>query len=174
MIDFQFDPEIISKNVLASIAILTVAFIIKIISKLFVSAAVKRIEDEDPTKDTPLERRAYTIQSIANSTFSILIWSLTFIMILAKWGVNITPILTGAGVLGLAIGFGSQTLVKDIVTGFFVLLENQFNIGDKIKIAGLEGTVLEMNLRTTTIVSEDGTRHTIPNSQITTISKLNK
>ncbi|PIP56365.1 hypothetical protein COX05_03425 [candidate division WWE3 bacterium CG22_combo_CG10-13_8_21_14_all_39_12] len=112
-----------------------------------------------------------TLQQVLHNIISVVIWGIVFVMVLAEWGMNITPIITGAGVLGLAIGFGSQTLVKDMVSGFFILLENQFNIGDKIEISGTRGFVVDINLRTTILKGSDESVHIIPNSQITRVSK---
>ena len=122
-----------------------------------------------PTKH--LSARFETLHSVLRSTSSFIIWGIVFITILSKWGVDITPIITGAGILGLAVGFGSQKLVQDVVTGFFLLLENQFNVEDVVEIAGVKGTVKHINLRTTTIVSPDGAVHIIPNGQIAKVSK---
>ena len=93
-------------------------------------------------------------------------------MLFSLWGVDIAPLLAGAGVVGLAIGFGSQALVKDIVTGFFILFENQFNVGDTIEASGKKGRVQAINLRTTIIIGEDETKYIIPNSSITMIAKF--
>ena len=95
-------------------------------------------------------------------------------MILSQWGVNIAPLLAGAGILGLAVGFGTQTLVKDIVTGFFILLEGNYNIGTEIEIAGVKGEVKKINLRTTVLEADKGIIHIIPNSKITDIAIINK
>lgn len=158
------------KNLTYTAAIIIGAVLAKAVSMIFVRVLIKRFEDSDPTNDTPLEKRVHTLESIINNAISVLIMGVAFVMILSQWGINIAPILTGAGVIGLAIGFGSQTLVKDVVTGFFILLENQFNIGDFVKVGGFEGRVKEMNLRTTVLTDTEGVRHTIPNSSISTVT----
>jgi small-conductance mechanosensitive channel len=89
-------------------------------------------------------------------------------------GLNLEPLLASAGIAGLAIGFGAQTLVKDFINGFFILFEDQFNIGDKIRIAGVAGTVEDMSLRRTKLRDDDGTVHMIPNSQITIVSNMTR
>ena len=86
-------------------------------------------------------------------------------MALKRIGLDITPILTGAGLLGLAVSFGSQTLVRDLISGFFIIVENQFNVGDKVKIANIEGKVIAINLRTT-VLENKHQRIYIPNSEI--------
>jgi small conductance mechanosensitive channel len=88
--------------------------------------------------------------------------------------INIGPLLASAGVAGLAIGFGAQTLVHDVLTGFFILMENQYDLGDTVRLGGVKGTVELMTLRRTVLRDADGTVHTIPNSQITIVSNLTR
>jgi moderate conductance mechanosensitive channel len=83
-------------------------------------------------------------------------------------------LLASAGIAGLAIGFGAQTLVKDFINGFFVLLEDQYNIGDAVRMAGVKGTVEDMTLRRTVLRDDDGTLHTIPNSQVQIVSNMTR
>lgn len=111
-----------------------------------------------------------TIRSLIKHSISAVVSISVLIMILAQWGVNITPLLTGAGILGLAISFGSQTLVKDIISGFFIIVENQYNVGDEVRIIDkYEGKVLAVTLRLTVLRDKEGNKIFIPNSQITTV-----
>ncbi len=89
-------------------------------------------------------------------------------------GINMGPLLASAGIAGVAIGFGAQTLVNDFINGFFILVENQYDIGDVIKIAGVQGTVELMTLRRTVLRDADGTVHNVPSSQITVVSNLTR
>jgi small conductance mechanosensitive channel len=89
-------------------------------------------------------------------------------------GVNLVPVLASAGIAGLAIGFGAQTLVKDFINGFFILLENQYDIGDTIRIAGVKGTVEKMSLRMTALRDDDGTLHLVPNSAVQIVSNTTR
>ena len=89
-------------------------------------------------------------------------------------GINVAPLLASAGIAGLAIGFGAQTLVKDFINGFFILVENQYDIGDTIKIAGVQGVVETMTLRRTVLRADDGSQNTVPSSQITIVSNLTR
>ena len=84
------------------------------------------------------------------------------------------PLLASAGIAGLAIGFGAQTLVKDFINGFFILVENQYDIGDTVRIAGVQGVVETMTLRRTVLRDADGTVHTVPSSQIKVVSNLTR
>lgn len=147
------------------------AAITRIVGEIFIKEIVKKFEDDNPDEISATEQRLYTLTSILRSTINILIIAITILMVMSVWGIDITPILTGAGVLGLAIGFGSQQLVKDVVTGFFILLENTYNVGDRIEVSGVKGKVLEMKIRTTILKDKDGNVHTIPNSHISKIKK---
>ena len=161
----------VTKNMIYSGAIALIAILARIASGFIIKSLVKRLEDNDPEATSSLEQRAYTLASLARNIANVLILGTAGIMILSQWGINITPILTGAGILGLAVGFGAQALVKDVVTGFFILVDNQYNVGDRIKIAGHEGKVISMNIRTTILMGNDGKKYLIPNSQISTIEK---
>jgi moderate conductance mechanosensitive channel len=99
---------------------------------------------------------------------------LALIQILGVMQINVGPLLASAGIAGLAIGFGAQTMVKDVINGFFILLENQYDVGDAIKIAGVQGTVENMSLRRTVLRDADGTVHTIPNSEIKIVSNMTR
>ncbi len=158
------------EKLLSTLAIIVISYI----AHMMLTTSVNRITSaiavrgEQEGKNHP---RIKTLRGLVKNLIGITIGSIAFVMILSKWGVNIVPILTGAGILGLAIGFGSQTLVKDVVTGFFILLENQYNVGDYVEITGVKGRVRRMNLRTTILKDEDGTVSIIPNSSIVKVVK---
>ncbi len=115
-----------------------------------------------------------TLASVLNSVGSAVIIFLAAMQILPVLGINMGPLLASAGVAGLAIGFGAQTLVHDVINGFFILMENQYDLGDTVRIGGVSGTVESMSLRRTTLRDVDGTLHTIPNSQITIVSNMTR
>jgi small conductance mechanosensitive channel len=106
--------------------------------------------------------------------FGFVVGLIAIFMILSKLNIDITPLLASAGVAGIAIGFGAQSLIKDFVSGTFILLEDQFNKGDVIKVAGIAGLVEEVNLRRTVLRDLDGIVHTIPNGEITTASNYTR
>ena len=168
---FKSVIENITEHFFISLGIIVIGYIVKIILARSIHTIITKVEDDDPETTTALEARAYTLEGLANNIVDVGFIATTFLMILSEWGINIGPLLAGAGILGLAVGFGTQTLVKDIVTGFFILLENQFNVGDKITIAGVEGKVVAINLRTTVLKEKGGTFHIIPNSKVTDIAK---
>jgi small conductance mechanosensitive channel len=130
------------------------------------------VEDEDPTRQSEREKRAETLVTISNTFVKIIVLAFGVLMIVRELGIDIGPLLAGAGIMGLAIGFGSQALVKDVVTGFFILMENQFRVGDVIKAAGHSGLVEKITLRTTILRDLDGTVHVIPNGEVGTVSNL--
>lgn len=113
-----------------------------------------------------------TLNSVLFNLLDVAIYGVTILIILSHWKVDISPILTGAGILGLAISFGSQTLVKDIISGFFIISESQYNIGDMVKIGEYVGKVSKVTLRLTVLKDEDGNRIYIPNSTITTVKRI--
>lgn len=115
--------------------------------------------------------RVETLEGVLHHLSSIIIWGLVVFMVLSEFGVDITPLIASAGIVGLAIGFGSQQLVRDFLSGFFILLENQYAKGDLVEIAGKAGKVEEINLRTTVLRSEDGKVHIIPNSAVSIVTR---
>jgi small-conductance mechanosensitive channel len=120
---------------------------------------------------------AKQVRTLASVITSIGIFIIVFVAaleVLPLFGFELGPLLASAGVAGLAIGFGAQTLVKDFINGFFILLENQYDIGDKIRIAGVQGVVEDMTLRRTVLRDDDGTLHTVPNSNITIVSNTTR
>ena len=95
-------------------------------------------------------------------------------MVLRELDVDITPVLTGAGIVGLAVGFGAQTLVRDIISGFFLILEDQVRVGDVAVVNGQGGLVEEVNLRTIVLRDETGTVHVFPNGEVKTLANMSK
>ncbi len=119
-----------------------------------------------------LERREQTVESFLTRTASTFIAFATGMVVLSELGVNVAPLIASAGIVGLAIGFGAQTLVKDAIAGVFLLLENHYDIGDRVKLGAVEGEVIGVSLRRTTLRDDRGGVHTIPNGSITVTSNL--
>ena len=115
-----------------------------------------------------------TLAQVINSVGVAIIIFLAAMQILPLVGLDIKPLLASAGIAGLAIGFGAQTLVKDVINGFFILLEDQYHLGDVVQISGVKGTVEDMSLRRTALRDGDGTLHFIPNSEIKVVSNLTR
>ena len=123
---------------------------------------------------TEREKRARTLASLLRAVGTTLVLIVAAMMALREIGLDITPLIAGAGVAGLAIGFGAQSLIKDIVAGFFILLEDQFHVGDVIQAGGVSGQVERMTLRMTIVRDLQGTVHFIPNGEIKVASNLTK
>lgn len=117
-------------------------------------------------------RRAETLSQIIQSTSKVLIILIALMMILHELGLDIRPMIASAGILSLAVSLGAQHIVKDVVNGFYILLEDQFSVGDTIKVGDYLGTVEKMNLRTTTLKDRSGNIHIIPNSQINQVTVI--
>jgi small-conductance mechanosensitive channel len=115
-----------------------------------------------------------TVTSVITSVGVFVISFVAALEILSLLGLNLGPMLASAGIAGLAIGFGAQTLVHDFINGFFILLENQYDIGDAVRIAGVKGTVERMSLRMTVLRDEDGTVHLVPNSAVQIVSNTTR
>lgn len=119
-------------------------------------------------------KRARTLGSVVQKVTTVLIIGIGALTILQEFSVDITPVLTGAGIAGLAVGFGAQTLVRDIISGFFLILENQVRVGDAAAINGTPGLVESINLRTIILRDLEGTVHVFPNGAITTLANRSK
>jgi small-conductance mechanosensitive channel len=119
-------------------------------------------------------RRAHTLGTLIRNTVNTLVAVIALLMILRELNLDITPILTGAGIVGLAVGFGAQSLVKDVISGFFLILENQVRVGDVAAINGTAGQVEAISLRTIVLRDGEGTVHVFPNGSITTLSNRTK
>lgn len=153
--------------------------LIGLLTLRLVDSALRRvmhiIPGEDPRGNRSLHRRAETLRHIVRSVGRAVLGVVVLSYLAIELGfARLETLLTGAGIVGLAVGFGAQSLVKDVIAGFFVLLEDQYGVGDVVKIAGHEGTVEEMTLRVTVLRSGDGEIHVIPNGNIQTVSVLSR
>jgi small-conductance mechanosensitive channel len=135
---------------------------------------VKLMLRQGEERNGELEKRAATIGSIFRKTATVCIWVVAVVMALKEAGFDVGPLLAGAGVAGLAIGFGAQNLVRDVISGLFMLMENQVRINDVAVINGTGGLVEQINLRTTVLRGLDGTVHVFPNGTIQTLSNMTR
>ncbi len=119
-------------------------------------------------------KRAQTLSRLLTETFAALIALIATFMVLSELGIDIGPLLAGAGIVGIAVGFGAQHLIRDLINGVFILMEDQFNVGDVVKVAGIAGIVEHINLRRTILRDLDGIVHSIPNGEVTTSSNYTK
>jgi small conductance mechanosensitive channel len=137
-----------------------------------VHVAVARQMEGQPAVE--IEKRADTLTDVVYRTAWAVGFAVAALTVLPEVGINIGPLLAGAGIIGLAIGFGAQSLVKDAINGLFILVENQYAKGDVVNIAGVGGLVEDVNLRRTVLRDLNGTLHSIPNGQIAVSSNLTK
>lgn len=121
-----------------------------------------------------IEKRVQTVSGLMRKALFLVLWSMAGIMILKELNFDIRPLLAGAGVVGVAVGFGAQSIVKDVLGGLFLLMENQIRVNDVAVINGTGGLVEEMNLRTTVLRGEDGAVHVFPNGSIQSLSNLTR
>ena len=171
--------EVIKDWVLGSgsqiVILLTVGLIIYKFIKPLIAKVIRRVVTSDPSLSAEEEvRREDTLIQIMSGTIKISTVVFVFLMILSEFGIDIAPLIAGAGVIGLAFGFGGQYLVKDVITGLFIILENQYRVGDVIEISGISGKVEDISLRVTILRDADGTVHHIPHGEVTTVSNMAK
>jgi moderate conductance mechanosensitive channel len=124
--------------------------------------------------DEEVKKRADTLSRVLITAGQVFIIVIAAFIVLSELGINIGPILAGAGVVGIAIGFGAQSLVKDIIAGVFIIMENQYRVGDVVKIADISGLVEQINLRRTILRDLDGIVHSVPNGEIRVASNFTK
>lgn len=134
----------------------------------------KRMVHQQEQPDLEIEKRLDTLMWIVRKTAAIVIWTIFIMIFLKKISIDIGPILAGAGIIGLAVGFGAQELVRDFITGFFILLENQVRTGDVAIINGTGGMVEKIELRTITLRDLSGVVHIFQNGKINTVSNMTK
>ena len=137
-----------------------------------IRAAVARQMEGQPEVET--EKRVDTLTHVAYRTAGAVGFAVAVLTILPEVGINIGPLLAGAGIAGLAVGLGAQSLVRDTINGLFILVENQYGKGDMVRLAGVGGLVEDVNLRRTVLRDLDGTVHSIPNGQVAVSSNLTR
>jgi small conductance mechanosensitive channel len=170
--DYLFNPDNWTDWLIVAIKIA----VILIAGKIAVSVsnrAFEHVMKGHERQRLPIDmRRTKTVARLAQNLVSWTIRFFVIVLVLSQFGFNLAPILAGAGIIGLAVGFGAQSLVKDIITGFFIVFENQFAVGDTIQTGTYKGTVEEIGIRTTRIRSHTGEMFIIPNGMITQVTNF--
>ncbi|MBM4350826.1 MAG: mechanosensitive ion channel family protein [Deltaproteobacteria bacterium] len=156
------------------VGILIALIILSQMSRWIARWMEKFVYEKDPLLASEAKKRAQTLGNILRHAFLIIITFVAVLMILGELGIQLGPLLATAGIGALAIGFGAQSLVKDVISGFFIILENQYRIGDVIEVAGVSGLVESVSLRKTVLRDLQGKVHTIPNGEIKVVSNLSK
>lgn len=163
---FLLDPEIWTNfgwMMLRVLIIILLASIVVRIGKVLIRRFFK-LKFKGPIRKS--ERRENTLLKLLENALTYVVYFSAILAVLSEFSIDVKGLLAGAGILGLAIGFGAQNLVKDIITGFFIIFEDQFSVGDIVQIGNAIGTVEEIGLRTTKVVANGGEVHIIPNGSI--------
>jgi small-conductance mechanosensitive channel len=164
---------LLEKHLLSGALIITVA-ILGLIAAQFVRKRLLRALRSREHLSHERQQQALTLVEVIGWGIAVVIVGAAILMLLSDFDINITPLLASAGVAGLALSLGAQTLIKDLIGGFFVLIENQYAVGDTIQVGSLSGQVEHLTLRTTTIRGADGQLHTIPNGEVRIVSNLSR
>ncbi len=173
--------EVLRDYALPILLVLVVAVVLLRAARLFVHGVVKALMDREATEGTAqelsaveLKKRMDTLDGLGGNVIRFFIVIIAGLMILRAFGLDIGPAVAGLGVVGVAVGFGAQHLVRDYLNGSLILIENQFSKGDVIRAAGVAGTVEDFSLRRTTLRDLDGVVHTVPNGEISVASNLTR
>ncbi|HEX9978991.1 MAG TPA: mechanosensitive ion channel family protein [Flavobacterium sp.] len=160
---------------IAIFLILLIAYLLNRIACGFISRTVRIAVRSKYFQTEAAERqRENTLTHIFSWTTTILIMVVALLMVLEQLGIAIGPVLASVGIVGLALGFGGQYLIRDIISGLFIILENQYRIGDWVAFDGTEGEVTDITLRMTTLRDMDGTAHHVPHGEIKKVSNMSK
>lgn len=144
-------------------------FLAKILLKLLARKIIKISEVVNARRDANKKKRSETITKIIFDNGSIIIDVAVLLWIMGIFGLDLRPVLAGLGIVGLAVGFGAQSLIKDFVSGLFILVENQYNIGDKVQIGGAVGKVVKITLRSTVLEDDENKVYYVANGSITSV-----
>ncbi len=165
----RIDGEIATRNALRVLGIWVLAWFAHRVVRLAANRIEESVDDGDDSITTLREKRGRTISQLLRSVGRVVIITIAILLTFNVF-INIAPVLAGAGILGLAVSFGAQSLVRDIISGFFILLENQFAVGDVIEAGGKSGVVERMTLRVVVLRDLEGTMHVVPNGEVKVVS----
>ncbi len=170
-VDFLFSsgPKIVAVLLIFMVLNFILKYLLKVLEMFVTNKMFKQIMEET---EEELEKRVRTMLNILRKSAYTILWGAAFMVLLSQLGINIGPILATAGVLGLAVSFGAQSLVKDLINGLFIIFENQIRIGDVAVINGTGGLVEAINLRTVILRDLAGVVHIFPNGSINSISNM--
>ncbi|MBW2010356.1 MAG: mechanosensitive ion channel family protein [Deltaproteobacteria bacterium] len=157
------------------VVIVLAAYLLGRFGKIFIEKIIRKavVSDHFLSKEAE-KKREDTLIRIFNGAFRVIIWIVTLMMVLSELGMDIGPLLAGAGIAGLAFGFGGQYLIRDVIAGLFIILENQYRVGDVVCLDKTCGLVEDITLRLTILRDLDGAVHHIPNGEIKKSSNLSK
>jgi moderate conductance mechanosensitive channel len=167
-------PEVLLASALRVAGAVAVAAVLWWVLRLVVRRIERSLGQPQPGSLTVSEQRTRTLVGLLRSVGRVIICVVLLFMLMSAVGLDLGPLLAGAGVVGLAISFGAQSLVKDVISGLFILIENQFGVGDVVRIEGVSGAVERMTLRVVALRDVHGVVHIVPNGQITKVSNLTR
>ncbi|MEZ5175800.1 MAG: mechanosensitive ion channel family protein [Acidimicrobiia bacterium] len=164
------------REIITTIGVVAAAWIVLRLARRAVRRWEQSVTDRFGNSDLQAEReraqRIVTIADVLRLTIAITVWVVAILTVMAIWGLPMSPFIAVGTTVGVAVGFGAQDVVRDIIAGFLILIEDQYSIGDVVEIAGVSGTVEAIMLRTTVLRDLDGNRHFVPNGQIKVASNL--
>jgi small conductance mechanosensitive channel len=173
-----WEPRVVAQWVLThGLRILVILIVAAVIWRVAVAAIghlQQHLGASRGDRDLEWQRRASTLGGILIRIVSVAVWFVAALMLLRELSIDVFPILTGAGIAGLAVGFGAQNLVRDVISGFFLILEDQVRVGDSARINGVGGTIEQVNLRTLVLRDGEGAVHVFPNGTVTALANLSK
>ena len=147
-----------------------IVVLVALVSRVLLLRAVDRLTKRAISSSSRSDQRAATVSRLLHGTISSAVWIIAIITILAIVGINVGPLLASAGILGVALGFGAQTLVKDYIAGIFLILEDQFGLGDEVEIGTIRGVVVDVALRVTQVRDGEGRLWYIRNGEILNVA----
>jgi moderate conductance mechanosensitive channel len=164
---------LLTHSLKAAVILIAAAIIVRA-ARVVIARLERRLRHGQSDRDLEWQRRASTISGILTRLVAVTVWFLAALMLLREMSIDVLPILTGAGIAGLAIGFGAQNLVRDVISGFFMILEDQVRVGDMARINGVNGVIEQVNLRTIVLRDGEGAVHVFPNGTVTALANLSK
>ena len=170
----NFLPWLLSHGINILIVAVGAFFLNNVLGRIISRSVRIAVTSNSQVSPEAEKKREDTLGRIFKGIIRVLLIFIAILMIMSEIGIKIAPILAGAGIAGIAIGFGGQYLIRDIITGLFIIIENQFRVGDVVSINDKAGTVEDITLRMTTLRDLDGTVHHIPNGEITIVSNMSK
>ncbi len=168
--DWATDADMWASFLFSGLRIIVIFILSRIIIKIVYRTIDRSLERKNNARLLSNTRRFATVGELLKNVVTVICNFVMIMLILSEFNFHLAPLLAGAGMLGLAVGFGAQSLVKDVITGFFIILEDQFAVGDVVQTGTLKGTVEMIGLRTTRLLSSTGEVHIIPNGLITNVT----
>lgn len=164
----------IARSGIRVLVVVLLAVVTVRVARRAVPRFVRRLAGATVATEERLRARTDTLSGTVVSVVGVVVWATAFVTVVGALGFELGPLLAGAGVVGLAVGFGAQQLVRDVITGFFVLVEDQYGVGDTVTVGSVSGTVESMTLRLTRVRGDDGVLHHIRNGDLGVVSNSSR